>query len=53
MIYALIFFRETKLSDVTTDLDHCLDRTDSLRSIIFFLIAFKHLVDTNDKQVDE
>ena len=35
MIYALNTFDEKKLSDVTNDLDHRLEGTDSLRSIIF------------------
>ena len=30
-----------------------LERTDSLKSIIFYLISFEHLVDTNNKQVDK
>ena len=53
MIYALNNIDEMKLSDVTNDLDHHLERTDSLGSFIFSLISFKHLVDTNDKQEDK
>ena len=36
MIYALNIIDEIKLSDVTNDLDYCLERTDSLRSNYFF-----------------
>ena len=46
-IYALNIHDEIKLSDVTDDLDHRLKRTDSLRSVIFYLISSKHLADTN------
>ena len=42
-----------KLSDVTNDFDYRLERTDCLRSVIFYLISFKHFVDSNNKQVDE
>ena len=52
MIYPLNTIDEIKLSDVTNDLDYRLERTDSLRSVIFYLISFKHLVDTNNKQED-
>ena len=44
---------EIKLSDVTNDLDYRIERTESLRSVIFYLISFEHLVDTNNKQEDE
>ena len=53
MIYALNIIDEKKLSNVTNVLDYRLERTDSLRSVIFYFISFKHLVDTNNKQVDE
>ena len=53
MIYVLYITDETKLSDVTNDLAHGLERTDSLRSNIFYLISFKRLVDTNNKQEDK
>ena len=35
IIYALKIIDEMKLSDVTNGLDHRLERTDSLRSVIF------------------
>ena len=41
-----------KQSDVTNDWDHHPERIDSLRSVIFHLISFEHLVDTK-KQEDE
>ena len=41
MIYALNIIDEIKLSDVTKDLDCRLQRTESLRSVIFYLISFK------------
>ena len=47
---ALNIIDEIQLSSVTNDLDYRLERTDSLRSNIFCLISFKHLVDTNNKQ---
>ena len=50
MIYALNFIDEIKLSDVTNDLDYALERTDSLRSVIFYVISSKHLVDSINKQ---
>ena len=53
MIYALNIIDEIKPSDVTNDLDCRLERTDSLRSVIFYLISFKHLVDTDKKQEDK
>ena len=53
MIYALKIIDEIKLSDVTNDLDYRLERTDSSRSVIFYSISFKHLVDTNIKQEDK
>ena len=53
MTYALNIIDEIKLSDVTNDLDYRLERTDALRSVIFYLISFKHLVDTNNKQEDK
>ena len=49
----LSFIDEIKLSDVTNDLVYRLERTDSLRSDTFYLISFKHLVDTNKKQADK
>ena len=45
-IYALNIIDEIKLSDVTNDLHYRLERTDSSRSAILYLISFKHLVDT-------
>ena len=53
MIYALNIVDETKLSNVTYDFDYRLEKNESLRSVVFYLIVFKHLVDTNNKQVDE
>ena len=53
MIYALYSIHEIKLSEVTNDLDYLLEKTESLRSVTFCLISFKHLVDTNNIQVDE
>ena len=53
MIYALKIVDEIKLSDVTNDLDHRLEKTDSTRSVIFYLISFKHLVVTKNKQEDK
>ena len=53
MIYALNIIDEKKLSDVTNELESCLERTDSLRSGIFYLISFKNLVDNNKRQEDE
>ena len=32
---------------MTNDLDHRLEKTDFLRSVIFYLISFKHFVDSN------
>ena len=49
MIYALNIIDERKPSDVTNGLDHRLDRTHFLRSVILYLISFKHPVNTNDK----
>ena len=49
MMNALNNFNEIKVSDMTNDLDYRLERTDSLRSVIFYLIIFKHLVDSNYK----
>ena len=49
MLYALNIIGEIKLSEVPNDLDYRLERIDSLRPVIF-LISFKHLVDTNNKQ---
>ena len=37
MIYALNIIDEVKLSDVTNDLDYCLERTDSKLKICYFL----------------
>ena len=42
-----------KLSDVTNDLDYRLEKTDSLRSDVFCLFSFIHLVDTNNQQEDK
>ena len=53
ILYAFNIIDELKLSGATNDLDHRLERTDSLRSGVFYLISFKHLVDTNNKQEDE
>ena len=53
MIYALNIIDEIKPSDVTNNLDCQLERTDSLRSVIFHLISFKHLVNANNKPVDK
>ena len=51
-IYVINIIDEIKQSDVTNDWDHHLERIDSLRSVIFYLISFEHLVDTK-KQEDE
>ena len=51
--YLLNIADDIKLSSITNNLDEQLEGTDSLRSVIFYLISFKHLVDTNNKQVDE
>ena len=32
---------------MTNDLDYRLERTDSLRSVILYLISFEHFADTN------
>ena len=53
MIPALNIIDEVELTGVTNDLDHRLERTESLRSVIFYLISFKDLVDTNKKQEDK
>ena len=37
MIYASNIIEEIKLTDVTNDLDYHVERTDSLRSVIFFI----------------
>ena len=50
MIHALNIIDEIQLSNVTNDLDCRLERTDSLRSVNFYLISLKHFVDTNNKQ---
>ena len=50
MIHALNIIDEVQLSNVTDDLDYCLERTDSLRSNIFYIISYKHFVDNKDKQ---
>ena len=47
MIHVLNIIDEIQLSRMTNDLYFRLERTDSLRSNIFYLISFKHLVDTN------
>ena len=48
MIHALNIIDELLITDVTNDLHYRLERTDSLRCVIFYLISFKHLVDTNN-----
>ena len=48
MIHALNIFDEIQLSNVSNGLDYCLERTDSLKSNIFYLISFKQLVDTKN-----
>ena len=50
MIHVLKIIDEIQLSNVINDLDYRLERIESLRSNIFYLISFKHLVDTNNKQ---
>ena len=52
-LHGLNIFDEIQLSSLTNDSDYCLERTDSLRSNILYLISFEHLVDTNNRQVDE
>ena len=47
MIYTLNNVDEIRLSVMIKDLDYRLERTDSLRSVILYLISFKHFVDTN------
>ena len=49
MIHVSNIIDEIQLSSVTNVLDYRLKRTDSLRSNIFYLINFKHLVDTNEE----
>ena len=53
MIYALNILDELKLSYVTNDLDYHLKRTETLRSVIFCLISFKHVADTDNNQEDK
>ena len=53
MIYALNIIDEIKLLDVTNKLEYRLERTDCVRSVIFYLISFNHFVDTNNKQEDK
>ena len=53
MIHALNIFEEMKVLIVTNDLDYRLERIEPSRSVIFYLISFKHVVATNNKQVDE
>ena len=53
MILALNIIDEIQLSNVNKVLDYCLERTDFLRSVIFYFISFKHLVDTKIKQQDK
>ena len=53
MMYSLNFIDEIRLSDVTNDLDYRLERTDFLKSVIFYSISLKHLLDTNNKQEDK
>ena len=53
MIYALIIIDETKLSNVTNDLAHRSEGTDSLSSVSFYLFSFDHVVDTIYKQEDK
>ena len=50
MIHALNIIDEIQLSKVTNDLDYRLERTNFLRSVIFYLISLEHHVDTNNKQ---
>ena len=50
MIYALNIINEIKPSDVTNDVDHQLERTESSRSIIFYSISFRHLAGIIKKQ---
>ena len=52
MIEALNIIDEIKLSDVADDLDYKLERTDSLRNIIFYLVDFKRLTDLVNKPRD-
>ena len=52
MVHVLNIIGNIQLSSVTNDLDSPLERIDSLRSTFFYLISFKHLVDTENKQVD-
>ena len=40
ILYALNIIDEIKLSDMTKDLVYRLERVDSLRSVIFYLISF-------------
>ena len=51
MTHALNIIHERKLSKVIKDLYYRLERTDSLRSVVFCSINFEHLVVTNNEQV--
>ena len=51
ILHALNIVDEIWLSAMTNDLDYRLEGTDSLRSVILYLISFKQYVDT--KNVDK
>ena len=53
MINALIIVDEIRLSAMTIELDYRLERTDSLRSVILYLISFNHFVDTNKEHEND
>ena len=48
MIFALNIIDDLEIFYILNfdDVDHRLERTQSLRSIIFYLLSFKQLVDT-------
>ena len=53
LIYALYIVVELRLSAMTNDSDYRLERTDSSRSVILYLISFKHFVDTNKEHEND
>ena len=53
MIYALNLVDEKSLSAMTDVLNYRLERTDSLRSVILYLISFQHLVDSKKEHEND
>ena len=53
MVYALYFGDEIRLSVMTNDLHYCWEGADTLRSVILYLISFKHFVDTSKKHEND